>query len=98
MLRYDDAERLARDHVARIEASIDIPLVLFDEFTEERTFGWVFFHGVDEKQTKERIAGNGPLIVDKHKGMTIPCGGNRPPRDFIESYERTGTVYGEIAT
>jgi hypothetical protein len=59
-----EARRLAANYLEAVERESGLELVILDEATIERAFGWVFFY--DSKRHQERsefsdaIAGNAP--------------------------------------
>ena len=60
--------------------------------TIERPFGWVFFYNskgyLETGDFFERLAGNGPVLVDKQNGSVHFCGTIKTPQEYIEEYER----------
>lgn len=73
-------------------------LIIVDEATIERPWGWVFFHTSKKwKETEDiryAIAGNAPIIVEKTTGKLITTGTARSIEYYIENYERTGNPNG----
>jgi len=71
---------------------IEDSLVVVDELTIEKAFGWVFFFNskkfVETGISKYRLFGNGPIIVNKFGGAIEFCGSGTPPEDIIRDYER----------
>ena len=69
------------------------PLVLRDDLTIERPFGWVFFYDsaryVDTKDRRFAVNGNAPIIVDRQDGSVHPTGTARPIDEYIATYEKT---------
>ena len=69
-----------------------VPVALVDEETIERPLCWVFFY--NSKQFLEtgifehRLAGNGPVIVNKKTGDVEFFGTFRSPLFFVEEYEK----------
>ncbi len=63
------------------------------EQTVEKSFGWVFFYNTREFIESGNIiyalAGNGPIIVNRHTAEVIFCGTNKPTHEIIEEYERS---------
>ena len=86
------ARGIAERHVDAVQHSLQIPLLILDSETIERDFGWVFYYDVDQLKSKEVIAGNGPLIVDRQTGRLYACGTSHPETWYIDKYERTGSV------
>jgi Immunity protein 35 len=66
--------------------------VVLDEKTVEKSYGWIFFYNsrkfVETGQIIHRLAGNGPVIVNKFD-ESIEFYGSNPSVDIIlEGYER----------
>lgn len=70
----------------------DEPFVIVDEHTIEKPFGWVFFYNskkfLETGESRHRLAGNGPVIVNKLTGTADLFGSSKPPLEIIENYER----------
>jgi len=68
------------------------PCVVVDSHTIEKPFGWVFFYNtkkfVETGVFRYRLAGNGPVIVNKHNGSVEFFGASRPPLEIVEEYEQ----------
>jgi hypothetical protein len=67
------------------------PFVVVEKSTIERPFGWVFFYNskkfLDTGISRYRLAGNGPVIVNKITRTVEFYGSNKPPEELIEDYE-----------
>ena len=67
-------------------------LVILDECTLEKPWGWVFFY--TSKQFHETgdsrfaLAGNAPHIVERETGRLIQTGTALPLDEYIANYER----------
>ena len=70
----------------------DNTFVVFEKHTIEKPYGWVFFYNskefVETGEFRYRLAGNGPVIVNKYSGSMDFFGASRAPSRFIEEYER----------
>jgi len=66
--------------------------VVVDEHTIEKSFGWVFFYNskkfVETGIFEDRLAGNGPVIVNKFSGDVEFHGSAKSPEEIIEEYLR----------
>lgn len=66
-------------------------LVICDEATIERPFGWVFFYDskrhLETGDFRHALAGNAPLIVNRHTGALVPTGTAREVHEYIAEYE-----------
>ncbi len=73
-------------------------LIIVDEATIERRWGWVFFYTSrrwrETNDVQYAIAGNAPVIVEKAAGKLISAGTARSIEFYIENYERTGDPHG----
>ena len=69
-------------------------LVVLEEQTIERPWGWVFFYTSrlwhQTGEFRYALAGNAPLIVERHSGRILPTGTASPVEQYIANYERTG--------
>ena len=58
--------------------------------TMERPFGWVFFYQsrryLESGDRGHRLAGNGPLIVNKSSGELVALGTARPVEEGLAEY------------
>jgi hypothetical protein len=68
------------------------PCVIADEGTIEKPYGWVFFYNtkkyLETKQVRYALAGNGPVIVNKHTGTVDFFGTHKTPLEIVAEYER----------
>jgi Immunity protein 35 len=69
-------------------------IILLDESTIERPWGWVFFHTsrkwAETQDIRYALAGNAPLMVERTTGRLLQTGTAMPIEHYIERYERTG--------
>lgn len=67
-------------------------LVLEEEKTVEREFGWIFFYTtrkfLETRDKKHLMPGNAPLVVLKEDGSTHYLGTSLPPPKGIELFEK----------
>ncbi|MFL6210026.1 MAG: YrhB domain-containing protein [Pyrinomonadaceae bacterium] len=94
MLNKEAARQLALAHITQDWDISDSQPVILDDVTIERDFGWVFFYDSSKHQETGEfmyaIAGNAPIIVNKHDGSIHITGTGRPTEDYIKAYEETG--------
>ena len=94
MIDKDTAKQLALERVSQSWGIADAYPVIVDEATIERDFGWVFFYDssrhIETGDFSDALAGNAPIIVNKHDGSLHVAGTYKPAPEFIEAYERTG--------
>lgn len=100
MKTMDQAREIALAH-ARASAG-DFPdgdeLVIADDSTIEKHWGWVFFYSsrlrLQTGETRFALAGNAPLIVARSTGQVTETGTARPISAYIEDYENIRHVHG----
>ena len=81
--------------------SLDFPddeIIILDEYTIEKPWGWVFFHTSkkwhETNDIKYAIAGNSPIIVEKETGKLLSTGTAYSVKHYISNYERCGDPNG----
>lgn len=88
------AIEIAKKYLLSIEKETRIELVILEDHTIERGFGWVFFYNskgyVAEGDEHQMLAGNAPFIVDRKDGTVHVTGTAKPTEFYIENYEQTG--------
>ena len=71
-------------------------LVVVDEHTIERAWGWVFFYNskryLETREFRYALAGNAPYIVNRQTGEFRVTGTAHPIEDYIADYERSLTT------
>lgn len=76
----------------------DDEILILEESTIEKDWGWVFFHTSkkwhETRDINYAIAGNSPIIVDKESGQLFPTGTAHPIEYYIKNYEETGSPQG----
>ena len=93
MLTHREARERALAHMR--SRPVDLPpgdeLVLVDDDTLEREWGWVFFFASRRwRETGEpalRSEGEGPLIVNRFDGQVHVTGTGRPSEYFVTRYD-----------
>jgi hypothetical protein len=94
MIDEETAKRLALERIAQSRDIAGAHPVILDEATIERDWGWVFFYDssghLGSGELSDALAGNAPIIVNKHDGSLHVTGTHKPTIEFIEAYERTG--------
>ena len=92
MVSKTEARELARKYVSSMEMKTGLELVIKDNETIEKSFGWVFFYDskdfVETKDPKFIIAGNAPIIIDRKSGAIYETGTARSVDFYIEQFER----------
>jgi hypothetical protein len=91
MLTKEEALGLVSKELQR-RSPPDDPLIVVEEHTIEKAFGWVFFYNsmkfLDTGIYEYSLAGNGPVIVDKSTGTVEFYGSANPVEEIIKTYER----------
>ena len=95
-MRLGVAKTLVDEYLRELETSIGEELCLLADDTIESSCGWVFFFNSKEfvrtRSLKHTLVGNGPLFVDKNTGAVVQFGTAYPVDDYIDYYEKTGSV------
>ena len=93
MITFEEAK-------AKVEKLINKPdphwadkptLVVLDNQTIEKEWGWVFFYQslefIESGDFKDMLAGNAPYIVNRNTGEFVVTGTALPIEDYISKYE-----------
>lgn len=86
------AREIALRYLDSSARKVGVELILLDEFTLERAFGWVFFY--DSKRHHETgsisdaIAGNAPLVVTSADGRVHVTGTALPIEYYLQKFEK----------
>ena len=93
MLTLDDAKQLVLAELQRSNGLRTGPeeLVIVDDHTIERSWGWVFFYtsrGWLDGNERYALGGNAPLIVDRTDGSLHVTGTAEPIEHYIRNYEK----------
>ena len=83
---------------ARVQAAINRPgqqpMVVVDEATVQRDYGWVFYYTTRRHREtgalEDYVAGNSPILVTRHDGVLHPMGASRTVEQYLADYERLG--------
>ncbi len=87
------------DAMALVTAALsekDIPedsLVIDEEATIDTDFGWIFFYNskkfLETKDFQNRVAGNGPIFVNRRDATIKFCGSGTPLDVLLSEYKKT---------
>jgi hypothetical protein len=96
MLSREQAREVVMAELARPQKyrhpSDSMDLVVVDEDTIEKDWGWVFFYTSERYlQTRDiryALAGSAPYIVNRHSGEIRVTGTRQPTQHYIDEYER----------
>jgi hypothetical protein len=100
MLKKQDARAVALGKVSALTEALspDDEIVILDDATIEREWGWVFFYTSkrwqETKDIRYALAGNAPIIINKSTGKLFETGTAYPVEHYIQAYERTGSPHG----
>ncbi|MDR1191335.1 MAG: YrhB family protein [Verrucomicrobiales bacterium] len=90
MLTIKEARYLVSGRLRAISPS-ENPFILDDSKVIEKAFGWVFFYNSQKfMETRNdicRLAGNGPIIINKFTHDILILGTDKPANVLIEEYE-----------
>jgi hypothetical protein len=71
MISLREAETKILAHLRNLSETYGVDLTLMKDATIEIDFGWVFFYDskayLKSERYRDRLAGNGPIIVDKER-------------------------------
>lgn len=100
MIDFAKAKRLAEEHLreAASGGSPSLRLELLHQYTEEHSFGWVFFYDSEQHiktgALEDALAGNAPFIVERSAGRILVTGTARPVEEYLDAYRLTGDPHG----
>lgn len=90
MITREQSFEIAAKAIAELRASVE--LVVLEEKTLEREFGWVFFYTakryLETGDRRHLLPGNGPLVVEKETGAVHFLSSSAPPGRVVEEFER----------
>lgn len=92
------ARALASEHLNRPDPGWPdrSVLVILDEHTIEKPYGWVFFYQsqrfLETRDFSDGLAGNAPLLVTR-AGELHDLGTAYPVEIYLQEYERSGSPY-----
>jgi len=93
MLTKEDARNLIIGELARDWKRSVPDVVLVDEQTMEKEWGWVFFYTsaryLESRNPLHALFGNAPYIVNRHTGKIHVTGTAQSIEHYIAEYERT---------
>jgi hypothetical protein len=92
MIDINRARDLVKELIdARYEHTQDDELVILDDETIEREFGWVFFYTsrrfLETGNALYMLFGNAPIIVDRRDGSLHVTGTARSVEEYIRDFE-----------
>ncbi len=91
MISRTDADYAVKRFLSKLETP-ELEFLVINDKTIEKAFGWIYFYNskkfLETGNIIYRLAGNGPIVVDKETGAIIPLGTNKPVATLIEEYEK----------
>lgn len=92
MLDRARAEQIAAQEIKDPYATAENQAVIIEDATIEKDYGWIFFYQSKRYLTtgemRHRLAGNGPILIEKDTGAVRRFGSACAPEEYIEEYER----------
>jgi Immunity protein 35 len=87
----DEAKQVALDDVRAGNPNLKEEIVVMDDATEEKTYGWVFHYTsrryLETRNPLHGLAGGGPIVVE-HSGRVTRLGSRQSPDRAIAEFER----------
>ena len=85
---------------ARVQAAINRPgqqpMVIVEEATVQRDYGWVFYYTTrrhrETGSLEDYVPGNSPILVTRHDGALHPMGTSRTVEQYLAQYEAMGNL------
>lgn len=92
MLSREQAREVAANRIRqRLFQRYGDNIVILDEHTIEKAYGWIFFYQhrrfVETRKIRDGLIGNGPLLVDKETGKVVVFGSFGPIEYWCSLYE-----------
>ena len=88
-----EARSLAEQYLAKLPVDPPMELTILDEHTIESDFGWVFFWNSKRYQEtgefQYALAGNAPLIVDRHDGSIHEIPPAYSVEEAVSNYQKS---------
>ncbi|WP_326981811.1 hypothetical protein VUJ46_16460 [Chryseobacterium sp. MYb264] len=91
MLTEQEILKIAKKYVLDSEKVFKVPMILLEEYTINKNYGYIFFYNskkkFDNPESETEIVGNAPFIVEIKSGRIIEFGTARASAYYIEEYE-----------
>jgi hypothetical protein len=89
MISRERAQAIAASHISSFSKDED-SCAIVEAQTIEHPHGWMFFYQarryLETQHTSDALAGNAPLIVDRHTGQITETGTAHPPEYYLTQY------------
>ena len=91
MINKDKSIKIVMEKFREIE-NPDYPFAINESETITKPYGWVYFYNskknFETREFRYRLAGNGPVIVNKFTSELTLCGSAKDPEEYIRDYEK----------
>ena len=91
MIDKTTARQIVADYIGRTQSIPETPIIILDEETIEKPYGWIFFYTSQQfyetDDVSYALAGNGPIVVEKADGSVHQLGTAEPEEVTIRAYE-----------
>lgn len=98
MITRWEARSIAIHHLEEKEKMIGVKLILDEDETLEKDFGWVFFYNskdyVENDDFSSMMVGHGPFIVCRGDGVIHQTGTAKSVEEYIEEFEALNRLKG----
>lgn len=88
----EQARKVVLDDLNRTYQSPDDRLVLLDDLTIEKSYGWVFLFNskryLETRNVIYALGGNGPVVFEAGTSKVTRLGSARPPEEEIRAFGR----------
>ena len=92
MIDKNKARELVEQYLKDTHQHMHDELIILDDETMEREFGWVFFYTsrkfLETGNILYGLVGNAPIIVDRNQGALHVTGTARPIEEYIQEFEK----------
>jgi hypothetical protein len=94
---YEEARKKVKLHIQELSIDEDHTLVVIEEMTIEKDFGWVFFYNskkyLETQSFSDMIVGNAPILISRKDGAMHETGTAEPVEYYVENFEKYGRCY-----
>ena len=93
MLDLRTAQKLVEQEVNRSYTIDGDELVVLEEDTIEKEYGWIFFYSsrrfIETRDPNYLLAGNAPIVVNRQTGKLTWLGTAEPLENYVRKYEES---------
>jgi hypothetical protein len=91
MLDRQSATKMAYDHINSPSSLDGIEVVILDNQTIEKEYGWIFFYNskkfLETGNFRDGLVGNSPVLVERDTGKIHELGTANPVSESIKKFE-----------